>query len=106
MGDHDSERILGARPEGRPVSARTAVLMSLKVVGKMSFFSGREVFGGAMVVAGAVVFGSGRTLARLGALEVGSGELEVVGRERRACAREGDLANSMPVDAEVLALGL
>lgn len=79
--------------------------MPLKVVGKMSFFSGREVFGGAMVVAGAVVFGSGRTLARLGALEVGSGELEV-GRERRACAREGDLANSMPVDAEVLALGL
>ena len=50
VGDHESERMLGARPDGRPVSARTVVLMPLKVDGKMSFFRGREVFGGAMVV--------------------------------------------------------
>lgn len=48
-GDHESERMLGARPDGRPVSARTVVLMPLKVVGKRSFLRGREVFGGAMV---------------------------------------------------------
>ena len=42
--------MLGARPDGRPVSARTVVLMPLKVDGKRSFFRGREVFGGAMVV--------------------------------------------------------
>ena len=50
VGDHESERMLGARPDGRPVSARTVVLMPLKVDGKRSFFRGREVFGGAMVV--------------------------------------------------------
>ena len=33
-GDHESERMLGARPDGRPVSARTVVLMPLKVDGK------------------------------------------------------------------------
>lgn len=67
-GDHESERMLGARPDGRPVSARTVVLMPLKVDGKMSFFRGREVFGGAMVV----VFsrGSGKLL------EVGARALE------------------------------
>lgn len=50
VGDHESERMLGARPDGRPVSARTVVLMPLKVDGQRSFFRGREVFGGAMVV--------------------------------------------------------
>jgi THO complex subunit 3 len=35
VGDHESERMLGARPDGRPVSARTVVLMPLKVDGKM-----------------------------------------------------------------------
>lgn len=49
VGDHESERMLGARPDGRPVSARTVVLMPLKVDGKRSFFRGREVFGGAMI---------------------------------------------------------
>lgn len=49
VGDHESERMLGASPVGRPVSARTAVLMPLKVEGKRSFLRGREVFGGAMV---------------------------------------------------------
>jgi hypothetical protein len=42
---------LGARPVGRPVSARTTGLMPLNVEGKRSFFKGREVFGGAMVEA-------------------------------------------------------
>lgn len=62
VGDQESERMLGARPVGRPVSARTAGLMPLKVVGKRSFFRGREVFGGAMVglvVGGVGVFGGG-----------------------------------------------
>ena len=57
VGDHESERMLGARPDGRPVSARTVVLMPLKVDGKRSFFRGREVFGGAMVVGVVVVCG-------------------------------------------------
>jgi len=49
VGDHDSERMLGARPVGRPVSARTVDLMPLNVEGNRSFLRGREVFGGAMV---------------------------------------------------------
>ena len=51
VGDQESERMLGARPVGRPVSARTTGLMPLNVEGKRSFFKGREVFGGAMVEA-------------------------------------------------------
>ena len=51
VGDQESERMLGARPVGRPVSARTMGLMPLKVEGKRSFLRGREVFGGAIVKA-------------------------------------------------------
>jgi hypothetical protein len=47
--------MLGARPDGRPVSARTTGLMPLKVEGKRSFLRGREVFGGAIV--GVVLLG-------------------------------------------------
>lgn len=54
VGDQESERMLGARPVGRPVSARTTGLMPLNVEGKRSFFRGREVFGGAMVKAGSM----------------------------------------------------
>ena len=49
VGDQESERMLGARPVGRPVSARTTGLMPLNVEGNRSFFKGREVFGGAIV---------------------------------------------------------
>ena len=51
VGDQESERMLGARPVGRPVSARTTGLMPLNVEGNRSFFKGREVFGGAIVKA-------------------------------------------------------
>ena len=56
VGDQESERMLGARPVGRPVSARTVGLMPLNVEGKRSFFKGREVFGGAMVKAESCVY--------------------------------------------------
>lgn len=50
VGDQDSERMLGARPVARPVSARIVGLEEfLKAVGRLSFFRGREVLGGAIV---------------------------------------------------------
>lgn len=63
VGDQESERMLGARPVGRPVSASTVGLMPLKVEGKRSFFRGREVFGGA-IVGGMLVFRFGCWLFR------------------------------------------
>lgn len=49
-GDQDNERMLGARPVARPVSARIVGLEAfLKAVERLSFFIGREVFGGAIV---------------------------------------------------------
>lgn len=50
VGDHDKERILGTRAEGRGVvdSVKRVGLRGLKTLGKMSFFRGLERRGGAI----------------------------------------------------------
>lgn len=55
VGDHDSERMLGARLDGRPAdSEKMTGLSGLKVGAKLSFLSGREVLGAAAMGAGMV----------------------------------------------------
>lgn len=61
VGDHDSERMLGARLDGRPAdSEKSTGLRGLKVGEKLSFLSGREVLGAvAAMGAGMFLLGAG-----------------------------------------------
>jgi len=89
VGDHDSERILGARLDGRPAdSEKRTGLRGLKVGAKRSFLRGREVLDAVAVGAG-ILKGFGRDWSVLwqhgGKLEINDGWRNVEAWRAQEC---------------------